>query len=36
MLDDDFGKRWWSKNKPMPDLIARSCDEQDVVAGRGR
>lgn len=22
MLCDDFGKRWWPKNKEMPDLIA--------------
>ena len=21
MLEDDFGKRWWPKNKPMPDLL---------------
>jgi hypothetical protein len=21
MLEDDFGKRWWPKNKPLPDLL---------------
>ena len=34
MLDDDSGKRWWPKGKPMPDLLAiqRFYDERDAAA----
>jgi hypothetical protein len=35
LLNDDFGNRWWPKDKPMPDLIAiqRANDAVDLGAG---
>jgi hypothetical protein len=37
MLADDFGTRWWPKNKPTPSLLTlqRFYDEQHAAAVRG-